>query len=249
MANGLIERINHQVFGLALMTATALVMVVVTVLLLDPSEVGTAAVLSVVLGATTFLVWRFQRVWAVVVGLLVTLGAFGTIFFIAFGIFQPLSPIEFVSGLLLFLGFVFALVGGIRALFRRGEDAPGSPRLRLGALALIGLGAVVSTAGFLLTRTSVDTAVASDAVVVDMKDFGFDPEVTTVPAGGKLLLTNSDAFAHDFTLEDYDLYTYFGPGSDALVDISELPPGTYDYTCSLHFFDGEGMSGTLTVEG
>ncbi len=249
MIGAVIGRIGHQVFGLALMTATAVFMALVTLLLLDPADVGTAAGLAVVLGATTFVVWRSQRLWAVVIGLLVTLAAASTIFFIAFGIFQPLSPIEFVSGLLFVLGFLFALVGGITGLFRRGDDALGSARLRLGALALVGLGTVVSIAGFFLTRTTVDAAEATDAVVVNMKDFLFDPEATTVSTGGTLLLTNSDAFAHDFTLREYDLYTYFGPGSDALVDVGELPPGTYTYVCSLHFFDGEGMAGTLTVEG
>ncbi len=84
--------------------------------------------------------------------------------------------------------------------------------------------------------------------MVDMKDFEFEPGELSVAAGERLLVTNSDAFAHDFTLEEYDLYTYFGPGSEALVDVSELPSGTYTYFCSLHTFEGEGMIGTLTVQ-
>ncbi len=245
-----IKRMSNQVFGLGLMAMAALIMLLVTVLLLDPADAVTAAVLVVVLAAAAYVVSRFKSVWAVLIGLLVALGAASTIFFIAFGVFQPFSPLEFVTGLLLLAGFLFALIGGVGALIRRrSEGSPKGGKVRLGALALIGVGAVVSIVGFLFTRTTVDAAAASGAVVVDMTDFVFDPEETTVSAGEQLLLTNSDAFAHDFTLTEYDLYTYFGPGSDALVDISGLPPGTYEYFCSLHTFDGEGMIGTLVVEG
>ena len=249
MAGRTIEKATNQVFGLGLMTATAIIMLAVTVLLLEPADAATAAVLAVVLGVTTFLVWRFDTTWAVIIGLVVAVAAASTIFYIAFGVFQPLSPIEFGTGLLLVVGFVFALVGGIGALFRRQADGPPKGvRLRLGALALVAIGTLASVVGFLSSRTTVDVAAASEAVVVDMRNFLFEPEQTAIAAGEQLLLTNSDAFAHDFTLEEYDLYTYFGPGSEALIEVGDLPPGTYEYFCSLHTFDGEGMIGTLTIE-
>lgn len=245
---GAISRMTNQVFGLGLMTATAVVMLVVTVVLLDPSDAGTAAVLALVLGATAYLVSRSGALWAVIVGLVVSLAAAMTIFYIAFGILQPFSPIEFTAGLLLVVGFLFALVGGLGAIIRRRTAQATGARLRLGALGLIGIGMLVSIGGFLVSRSTVDPVAASGAVVIEMSDFQFDPEAVSISVGDRLVLTNADAFAHDFTVEDFDLYMYLGPGSEALVDVSELPPGTYDYFCSLHTFEGEGMVGTVTVE-
>jgi len=246
----MVRSVSNPVFGLVLMTATALIMLAVTLLLLDPADAAMPAVLTVVLGGATFIVWRFDTIWAAILGLLVAIAAALTVFYIAFGIFQLFSPIEFIAGLLLVIGFLFALIGGVAALIRRRRGSePGGARLRRGALVLVAVGAVVSVGGFLLTRATVDAAEASGAVVVDMSDFLFEPQDVTVAAGEQLLFTNSDAFAHDFTLDEYDLYTYFGPGSEALVDVSSLPPGSYTYFCSLHTFDGEGMNGTLTIAG
>ena len=82
-----------------------------------------------------------------------------------------------------------------------------------------------------------------------MANFEFDPGTTVVSQGQGLLVVNTDAFAHDFTLDDFDIYTYFGPGSEAVVDLSSVPPGTYDYFCSLHSEGDDPMTGTITVEG
>ncbi len=244
------NRITNQVFGLALLTATGLLMLVVSVFLIDDTDLVTPAVLSIVLGAVTYVVWRFDATWSAGLGLVVALAAASTVFYLAFGIFQPFSPIEFVAGILLMIGFLFALVGGVGSLIRqRRGSAPGGARARSGALMFIGVAAVVSIAGFLTTRSTVDAALASEAVVVDMQNFAFEPEDVTIEAGRRLILTNSDAFAHDFTLDTFDIYTHIGPGSEAIVDVSSLAPGSYPFVCSLHVFDGEGMIGTLTVEG
>jgi hypothetical protein len=51
-----------------------------------------------------------------------------------------------------------------------------------------------------------------------MTKFEFDPNDTTVSQGQKLLVSNSDPFAHDITLEESDIYEHLTPGSEALVD-------------------------------
>lgn len=243
------DRMTNQVFGLGLMTAAALVMLIVTVLLFEPAEALTPVVLTIVLGSVTYLVWRFDTVWMAVLGLLVSLGAAMSVFFLAFGIFQPFSPIEFIAGLLLVVGFVFAIAGGVGALIRhRRESLPGGVLLRQWTLALLGVGALVSIVGFFATRSTIDITEASGAMLVEIHNFAFEPEAVSVGADGQLLFTNSDAFAHDFTLGEFDLYTRLGPGNDGLVDLTGIPAGTYTYYCSLHTFDGEGMTGTLTVE-
>lgn len=250
MKDWTVARLTNQVFGLALMTATALIMLLVTLLILEPADAPTALVLTIVLGSVTYVVRRFDTLWASILGLVVSLAAALTVFYIAFGVFQPFSPIEFVAGLLLVVGFLFALIGGVGAVIRhRRGSVPGGERLRQGALVLLGVATVVSIVGFFATRSTVDEAAAAGASVVDLQGFEFEPEEASVTAGGQILFTNSDAFAHDFTLEEFDLYTYLGPGSEALIDLGGLPSGTYTYFCSLHTFEGEGMIGTLTIQG
>ena len=61
----MVRSVGNQVFGLALMTATALIMFAVTLLLLDPADAAMPAVLTVVLGGATFIVWRFDTTWAI----------------------------------------------------------------------------------------------------------------------------------------------------------------------------------------
>ena len=56
-------RMTNQVFGLALLTATGLVMLVVSVLLID-TDLVMPAVLSIVLAAVTYVVWRFDATWS-----------------------------------------------------------------------------------------------------------------------------------------------------------------------------------------
>jgi len=115
-------------------------------------------------------------------------------------------------------------------------------------MGLEGVAAVISIVGFLFTRESVGDAEASGATVLEMASFEFDPPTSSMPSGGNLLVANSDAFAHDFTLEELDIYVYFGPGSEALVGLSAAAPGTYPYFCCLDTDGTEGMRGTVTIE-
>lgn len=158
----------------------------------------------------TVVVWRFDKAWARALGVMATLGAMVTMFWLAFGLFQVFSPIEFIVGLVFLLGVVLSLVGGIMALFSRkkGDTGPTKreTRVRKGTMGLIGVAAVISVVGFLFTRENVSEAEASGATALEMANFEFDPFTTSMPSGGKLLVANSDAFAHDFTLEELDIY-------------------------------------------
>lgn len=169
----------------------------------------------------------------------------------AFGIFQPFSPLEFIGGLLYVFGLLFALVGGIMALSKRRRGArPGKTGLwvRKAALGLIGVLAGVSVAGFFMTRTTVSAEAAAGLPTVDMVEFEFVPGTPTVATGQNLLLTNSDGFVHDFTIDEFDIYLNFVPGSEAIVDLSDVPAGTYQFYCSLHSDGTTGMAGTITIE-
>jgi plastocyanin len=146
-----------------------------------------------------------------------------------------------------------SLVGAVRALLagRKGQQVPANSggRFRTTVLAVIGVAAVVSVTGFLLTKESVDDSESAGATALEMVKFEFDPGSLSLPVDGKLLIQNNDPFVHDFTFDAMDIAVTVGPGSETLVDLSGLAAGTYDYICSLHS-DGEtGMIGSIAISG
>jgi plastocyanin len=238
-----------QAFGLTLMTLAMAIIVVVSFVVYGGEDVGVILLATLLAAAAAFVLWRFNALWARILGLVATIGVgFVTVFF-AFGVGQPFSPFEFITGLGYALGLLFALIGGIVGLFKTGAS---SPRLRRGALVLMGVASLVSVVGFFATRSTVSDSQATAAVALNMENFKFAPGSLSVAAGSQLLLINSDLFVHDLTLEEGDVYVRLGPGGESLVDLGDLPAGTYDYFCSLHAFeeDGvrEGMVGTITIE-
>jgi len=250
------ERTAHsstQVFGLALISAAILTVMVVIVTVFDGEDAGFFAVIAAVVLATTFVVWRFDTQWARVLGLVLTIASVLMMFWLAFGLFQIFSPLEFVVGLTYVLGVLLSLVGGIRALIasRKGVEGPtrAEGRVRTGVLTVIGVAAVVSIVGFIATKESVDDAAAAGATAIDMTNFEFEPGSASVPAGGKILLQNKDPFVHDFTLDALGIAVTVGPGSEVLVDLSAAGSGAYDYFCSLHSDGTSDMIGSLTVAG
>lgn len=242
-----------QLFGLGLMATAMILVTILTYLLIDTEDSywPVAAVATVV----AIVAWRFDGLWAKILGLLGTFAVGGSVFFLVFGIFQPFSPFEFILGLMFVVGFLTSLGGGIMTLAVGGKREPGPSARGRGfrrvALGFIGVASIVSVVGFLLTRTTVTEAEAQGKAPVEMTNFEFAPETVSVASGQSLLLENEDAFAHDFTLDEFDIDVAVGPGSDAVVDVSSIPPGTYEFYCSLHTdpATGEGMTGQLVVEG
>jgi plastocyanin len=233
--------------------AIVAVIVVSLVILGESEDIGFFFIVAGVSILATFLVWRFDRTWARIVGLIATLAVAATVFWLAFGVFEVFSPIEFIVGLIFVLGFLLALIWGIMALVAgiRGRMGPtkADGMVRTSVLGLVGILSVVSILGFFLTTESVSEAEAAGATPLDMVDFEFDPDGVTTD--GKLLIHNADPFTHDFTLDDLDIYVSVGPGSEAIVDLSAAAPGTYDFYCGLHTDTEsfEGMIGQVTIEG
>ncbi len=243
---------NTQTFGLVLMSAALLVAVLLTLVLFDGEDIALILVPTVATVGAAFVTWRFDSQWARAVGIVGTVLSLGA-FFLAFGLFHLFSPIEFVVALVYVLGFFMSLVGAVRALLagRKREQVPANSggRFRTTVLAVIGVAAVVSVTGFLLTKESVDDSEAAGATALEMVKFEFNPGSSALPVDGKLLIQNNDPFVHDFTFDAMDIAVTVGPGSETLVDLSGLAAGTYDYVCSLHS-DGEtGMVGTITIRG
>lgn len=240
-----------QILGLGLITAALLAVVILSAVLFGAEDAAFFGVLAAIGAGATFLVWRFDTVWARIVGLVATVALVLGGFFFAFGVFQPFSPIEFIVGLAYLLGVLLSLYGGVMTLVAGRKDAVGPTSgetfIRKAVVGIMGVAAVISIVGFFLTRTTVSEAEAAGATPLDMVDFEFAPEDSSMASGGSLLVSNSDPFAHDFTLTDLDIYVHVGPGSEAIVDLASAAPGTYDYYCSLHSDGTSGMRGTITI--
>jgi plastocyanin len=249
------ERAAHattQTFGLALVTAALLAVVILTLVLFDGEDIAMFVILTAIVGGVAFLTWRFDTQWARALGLVGTVLSLGG-FFLGFGLFQIFSPIEFVLALVYVLGVLLSLVAGIMAIVAGARHkvgpSPREARVPMVALGLIGIAAVVSVAGFLMTRQTVSAEEAAGATQIDMVAFEFSPESSNVPAGSTILVKNADPFVHDITLDALDIAETVGPGGEVLIDLSTAAPGTYDYVCTLHTVDGEGMVGSIVIEG
>jgi plastocyanin len=192
----------------------------------------------------TALVWRFDAIWARLLGILACLGVAFLMSFAVFGLLHPASFIEFVAAVTFVLGVPLALVGNILAMVqrRRGNLATaatsGERHVVQAVAGIVALAVVVSGALALIARESVDETLAANATEVEMSGFEFDPEVIEVVSGDQVLVRNRDAFTHDFTVPDLDLEATVGPGNEVLLDV-EGAAGTYVVYCTLHSDTGD----------
>ncbi len=248
------ERATHssvQTLGLMMVAGGLLFVVAFLLVRGDTEDVAFLGIIAGVALVAALVVWRWDATWARVVGLLGTLFVGASAFWFAFGVFQPFSPLEFIVGLLFLLGILLALIWGVMALVAgikgRTGQTTGDDRLRKWVPSAIAVLSVVSIVGFFATRQTVSADEAAGATLLDMVDFEFAPE--DVATDGRLLIHNSDPFAHDFTLDELDIYSYVGPGSEVIVDLTGAAPGTYDFVCSLHTdpSTGEGMIGQVSI--
>jgi plastocyanin len=221
---------------------------------LDTEDLGFFVIPSVlgILGA--FLVRRRSAVakaFAIVVALAIGMLLFWT----AFGLGLPSSFFDFVPGILVLPGALLAIGGTIAALVSRSrgsESGAGERRAALAIVTLVGLLGGLSAVLTLTGRDTVPDAVAEDAdLVVDLKDFEFDEDAYDVPAGGTVLVTNDDPFAHTFTVDDLDIDVDLGPGDEKIIEIPD-EAGTYVLYCEPHTNDpddpdDDDMASELTV--
>ncbi len=103
--------------------------------------------------------------------------------------------------------------------------------------------------------TATATATAGGAtILIKLKDFSFDPNKITVPAGKVTLkLQNYGRYTHDLrihTLSGGVLAESGRVGAGFEHDMTvTLTPGTYQFDCSVSNHAKRGMTGTLTVTG
>jgi plastocyanin len=103
--------------------------------------------------------------------------------------------------------------------------------------------------------TATATAGANGAsILIKMKDFSYDPNVITAPAGKVTFkLQNYGRYTHDFRIHTPSGGTLVesgrvGAGFEHDMTIT-LQAGTYKFDCSVSNHAKRGMTGVLTVTG
>ncbi|MEX1334155.1 MAG: cupredoxin domain-containing protein [Candidatus Limnocylindrales bacterium] len=88
-------------------------------------------------------------------------------------------------------------------------------------------------------------------VTVEAGDVWFSPTEITIDAEQETVLSLTDVglAAHNLIIDELGLQLHVGPGITSEIDVSDLPPGTYQFYCSIYGHARAGMVGTLTVEG
>lgn len=180
---------------------------------------------------------------------------FMTVFWTVFGVTYPDSFFDFVPGTLVLPGVLLAIgatIASMRATKAARWSGPGERRAATVIVAALGILALGSAVMTVTGRDTVPDALADQAdLVVDMTDFEFDEDAYDVPAGGTILVKNSDPFLHNLTVEALDIDIDLGPSSEALVTVPD-ETGTFVLYCQPHTSDtddpGEDdMASEITV--
>lgn len=81
------------------------------------------------------------------------------------------------------------------------------------------------------------------ATTVELADFAFRPDCLSVGAGATIALDNTGDAIHTFTVTGTDVDVSVDAGDSGEVSLSNVEPGRYTVTCTLH----PQMEATLTV--
>ena len=78
---------------------------------------------------------------------------------------------------------------------------------------------------------------------VELADFAFRPDCLSTDAGATITLDNTGDAPHTFTMTGTDVDFDVDAGTSVDASLSNVDPGTYAVTCTLH----PQMEATLTV--
>lgn len=99
--------------------------------------------------------------------------------------------------------------------------------------------------------TTAGGATAAKALTLDADPNGALAYVQTTlsaPSGAvDIKFTNDSSVPHDVSIEGKGTSTIISGGATTDLKISNLPPGTYTYFCTVPGHEQAGMKGTLTV--
>jgi plastocyanin len=91
-------------------------------------------------------------------------------------------------------------------------------------------------------------AAGGGATSVSMTEFAFDPSQLTLSEGDTIEVTNDGELPHNFTVEEENLATADLDGGASEELTVDIPPGEYEFICTIADHEEQGMTGTLTVE-
>ena len=163
------------------------------------------------------------------------------------------SFFDFFLALIVIVGLLLALVGAVVAYvqYRRGTARAmatvGEARLFAAvAAAVLALGVLSAVLDF-TGRPVVSAEARTGASVMVMRAVRFEPDVFTVSAGDtvRVLVKNQDFTRHTFTIEALGIDADLHGRAEAIVELPEIAPGTYDYVCTIP--GHEKMTGKLVV--
>jgi len=90
-------------------------------------------------------------------------------------------------------------------------------------------------------------AMHAGPIALDAAISGFSPSEIEATEGSVILeITNTDAFDHDFVIDDFDVKATL-PANETTRVTFDATPGTYTFYCSIPGHREAGMEGTLTV--
>ena len=87
-------------------------------------------------------------------------------------------------------------------------------------------------------------------VEVEAHEFYFQPNQLTVSASGPttIVLHDTGMITHNFTVDALGIQVVASHGRTAEVTLQDLPPGSYQFYCSISGHKEAGMVGTIVVQ-
>jgi plastocyanin len=133
-------------------------------------------------------------------------------------------------------------------MLRRMKTSMATPFAALLVLVL-GFAGACSSGGGTTPTTAPPTSASGggNAVTITMTDFKFDPSTLTLSTSQDIVLVNSGAALHNFSIEGTSISMDVQPGQSQTLPAPgpSFPAGAHPFFCKYH--QAQGMTGTLTA--
>jgi len=107
-------------------------------------------------------------------------------------------------------------------------------------IAVLACGGAISCSG---SKAPASCSPSGPTQTVQLQDYSFSPTCIGAPAGTRLVLQNTGATKHTFTVNGTPIDQSVDPGAGSEVTLTGLAPGTYPVVCTIH----PQMTATLVV--